>query len=143
MNLEQHVTDKMTFLRALRRPSPRYTRFSCPNRGYANKASQNNAQQTSESEFHRSNRFTPRFIKFSVSAPLSSCPANTLLTGLNYLKGQPPVVALPDEEYPPWLWTLLQPVVDTDSGPGSLAEKRKMKAERTANIKYANFLKTQ
>ena len=134
----------MTFLLALRRLSPRYTQASCLNRGYANKASQKNDQLMSESEFHRSNdRFTPGFIQFSVSAPLSSCPANTLLSGLNYLKGQPPVVALPDEEYPPWLWTLLQPAVDTDSGPGSLAEKRKMKAERTANIKYANFLKTQ
>lgn len=75
--------------------------------------------------------------------PLSSCPANTHLPGLNYLKGQPPVIALPDEEYPPWLWTLLKPKEDTDEGPGSLAEKRKMKAERKANIKYSNFLKTQ
>jgi large subunit ribosomal protein L54 len=53
------------------------------------------------------------------------------------------VIALPDEEYPPWLWTLLKPKEDTDEGPGSLAEKRKMKAERKANIKYSNFLKTQ
>lgn len=52
-------------------------------------------------------------------------------------------MALPDEEYPSWLWTLLQPKVDVDEGPGSVAEKRKMRAERRANIKYANFLKTQ
>lgn len=76
-------------------------------------------------------------------ATQSSCPANTVLPGLNYLKGQPPVMALPDEEYPSWLWTLLQPKIDTDGGPGSIAEKRRMRAERKANIKYANFMKTQ
>jgi len=53
------------------------------------------------------------------------------------------VIALPDEEYPPWLWTLLHPKVNVDEGPGSVAERRRMKAERKANIKYANFLKTQ
>jgi large subunit ribosomal protein L54 len=53
------------------------------------------------------------------------------------------VLALPDEEYPPWLWKLLQPKVNVDQGPGSLAEKRRMKQERTANIKYSNLLKTQ
>jgi large subunit ribosomal protein L54 len=74
---------------------------------------------------------------------MSSCPANTLLIGLDYLKGKPPLIALPDEEYPPWLWTLLQPKVNVDEGPGSVAEQRRMKAERKANIKYANFLKTQ
>lgn len=53
------------------------------------------------------------------------------------------MLALADEEYPSWLWTLLQLKVATDEGPGSLAEKRKMKLERRSNIKYANLLKSQ
>ncbi|SJL12236.1 uncharacterized protein ARMOST_15659 [Armillaria ostoyae] len=57
------------------------------------------------------------------AAPKSSCPADTVLTGLNYLKGQEPVLAKPDEEYPDWLWTLLEPRVIPDDGPGGRAER--------------------
>jgi large subunit ribosomal protein L54 len=39
---------------------------------------------------------------------LSSCPAGTTLQGLNYFKGKTDPVALPDEEYPAWLWTCLE-----------------------------------
>ena len=37
----------------------------------------------------------------------SSCPAGTVLNGLNYFKGKTDPVALPDEEYPEWLWDAL------------------------------------
>ncbi|KAM0332247.1 hypothetical protein ACHAQA_002523 [Verticillium albo-atrum] len=37
----------------------------------------------------------------------SSCPAGTVLTGLNYFKGKTDPVARPDEEYPEWLWDCL------------------------------------
>jgi hypothetical protein len=40
---------------------------------------------------------------------LSSVPAGTPLKGLNFLKNGSDPVALPDEEYPSWLWTLLTP----------------------------------
>jgi large subunit ribosomal protein L54 len=40
--------------------------------------------------------------------PLSSCPAGTLLNGLNYIKGKNDPVALSDEEYPAWLWGCLE-----------------------------------
>ncbi|KAM7223475.1 Mitochondrial ribosomal protein L37 domain containing protein [Rhypophila decipiens] len=40
--------------------------------------------------------------------PVSSCPAGTVLTGLNYFKGKTDPVALPDEEYPEWLWKCLE-----------------------------------
>ncbi|KAM7209337.1 Mitochondrial ribosomal protein L37 domain containing protein [Naviculisporaceae sp. PSN 640] len=40
--------------------------------------------------------------------PVSSCPAGTVLTGLNYFKGKTDPVALPDEEYPEWLWRCLE-----------------------------------
>jgi len=118
-----HVV-KMTFLRGLIGHLPRYTYSLRPSREYASKAAIKEVQPASETA-------------------ISSCPANTLLPGLNYLKAKPVVLALPDEEYPPWLWKLLQPKVDVDAGTGSLAEKRRMKQERRANIKYSNLLKTQ
>ncbi|KAL2122742.1 hypothetical protein VTJ04DRAFT_3197 [Mycothermus thermophilus] len=46
--------------------------------------------------------------------PLSSCPAGTVLTGLNYFKGKSDPVALPDEEYPEWLWRCLEVQKKTD-----------------------------
>ncbi|PHH52652.1 hypothetical protein CFIMG_001989RA [Ceratocystis fimbriata CBS 114723] len=38
----------------------------------------------------------------------SSCPAGTVLKGLNFLNGQQDPVALPDEAYPTWLWKCLE-----------------------------------
>ncbi|KAF7300694.1 DUF155 domain-containing protein [Mycena chlorophos] len=54
---------------------------------------------------------------------LSVCEPETVIKGVNYLKGQGPVLARPDEEYPEWLWTLLQPRVWPDDGPGGRAER--------------------
>ncbi|OHF01299.1 hypothetical protein CORC01_03332 [Colletotrichum orchidophilum] len=42
------------------------------------------------------------------AAPISSCPPGTVLNGLNYLKNKTDPIALPDEEYPDWLWTILE-----------------------------------
>jgi large subunit ribosomal protein L54 len=78
-----------------------------------------------------------------IATPVSSCSPNTVLAGLNYLKGQPPVLALPDEEYPSWLWTILKPRVLPDDGPGGLAEKIKKRRENRQRIKDQNFMKTQ
>lgn len=39
----------------------------------------------------------------------SSVRAGTPLKGLNFLKNGQDPVALADEEYPPWLWTILAP----------------------------------
>lgn len=41
------------------------------------------------------------------AAPRSSCPPGTVLNGLNYFKGKTDPVALPDNEYPEWLWSCL------------------------------------
>jgi large subunit ribosomal protein L54 len=60
-------------------------------------------------------------------------PANTVLTGLNYLKN-------PDEEYPEWLWGITKPV---DDGPGGKAERRRMRQENRESIKDQNFMRTQ
>ncbi|CAO1617538.1 unnamed protein product [Parajaminaea phylloscopi] len=48
--------------------------------------------------------------------PPSSCPAGTPMSGLSILKDGPELVAKPDEEYPPWLWTLINdPAMKTTS----------------------------
>ena len=39
--------------------------------------------------------------------PLSSFPAGTPLKGLNFLKGREDPLALPEEDYPEWLWKIL------------------------------------
>jgi large subunit ribosomal protein L54 len=73
----------------------------------------------------------------------SSCAPNTVLVGINYLKDQPPVLALPDEEYPPWLWKLLDKSELPDDGPGGKAEKRRLRKENRQRIRDQNFMKTQ
>jgi len=73
----------------------------------------------------------------------SSCPPGTSLTGLDYLKGQTPVVALPDEDYPPWLWKLLEPRNLVDDGPGGKAEKVRLRKQNRQRIRDQNLLKTQ
>lgn len=52
----------------------------------------------------------------------STCPPGTVLNGLNYFKGKTDPVALPDAEYPEWLWSCLNVLKkaggDEDSGLG-------------------------
>jgi len=67
----------------------------------------------------------------------------TVLAGVNYLKNQPPVLALPDDEYPPWLWKLLEPKELPDDGPGGIAEKVRLRRENRSQIRDQNFMKTQ
>lgn len=74
---------------------------------------------------------------------LSSCPVNTVLTGMNYLKDQPPVLAMRDSEYPSWLWELLKPKVYPDDGPGGKGEKVRLRKINRQRIREQNFLKTQ
>lgn len=59
----------------------------------------------------------------AVAAPThepSSCVAGTPLTGLNYIKGKPDIVALEDHEYPDWLWTLLDDSTKKSSDTGGV-----------------------
>lgn len=72
--------------------------------------------------------------------PASSCVADTVLVGINYLKGQPPVLALKDEEYPAWLWTITQAKPIPDDGPGGKGEKMRMRQENKKRIKEHNFM---
>ncbi|KAK5189596.1 hypothetical protein LTR92_010498 [Exophiala xenobiotica] len=41
------------------------------------------------------------------SRPKSSVPGGAVLHGLGYTKAQPKITAMEDDEYPDWLWTLL------------------------------------
>lgn len=79
----------------------------------------------------------------TAAIPVSSCPAGTVLKGVNYLKGQPEVLALPDEEYPEWLWTILEPKVYEDDGPGGKLERVQRRTENRQRIKDRNFMQTQ
>jgi len=38
---------------------------------------------------------------------VGSIPGGSPLHGVSYLKNRPTVLAKEDDEYPPWLWTLL------------------------------------
>ncbi|KAJ6590615.1 mitochondrial ribosomal protein L37-domain-containing protein [Mycena vulgaris] len=73
----------------------------------------------------------------------SSCAPDTVIVGANYLKGQPPVLALPDEEYPQWLWRVLEPRQWPDDGPGGRGERAARRAANKLRIRDANFMKTQ
>ncbi|KAG5642922.1 hypothetical protein DXG03_001873 [Asterophora parasitica] len=79
----------------------------------------------------------------AAARPTSSCAADTVITGVNYLKGQPPVLARADEEYPEWLWTILQPKVWPEDGPGGKAERVRRRLENKQRIKDRNFMSTQ
>ena len=73
----------------------------------------------------------------------SSCPENMVMQGLNYLKGQPEVVAQADDAYPSWLWTILDKTELPDDGPGGLAEKKRLRKANRLRIREQNFMKTQ
>ncbi|KIK56175.1 hypothetical protein GYMLUDRAFT_827251 [Collybiopsis luxurians FD-317 M1] len=92
-----------------------------------------------------SNSPTPTQKSKSKAAPVitSSCAPDTIMAGLNYLKNQPPVLALPDEEYPPWLWTILQPKELEDDGPGGRKERMERRKANKERIKERNFMSTQ
>ncbi|CCM00491.1 uncharacterized protein FIBRA_02525 [Fibroporia radiculosa] len=73
----------------------------------------------------------------------SSCPENTVLGGIAYLKSQSPVLAQADDAYPDWLWTLLEPKKLPEDGPGGKAEKYKLRRANRQRIRDQNFMKTQ
>ena len=75
--------------------------------------------------------------------PRSSCPADTILTGVNYLKGQLPTVAQPDEAYPEWLWSTLKAKELEDDGPGGQKERAERRKANRQAIRDRNFMQTQ
>ncbi|KAG5652130.1 hypothetical protein H0H81_006206 [Sphagnurus paluster] len=115
--------------RALQRPQ---FRSLCRTRGFAaSRLSHSNATEKSKK------------LPAAATLPQSSCAKDTVITGVNYLKGQPPVLARADEEYPEWLWTILQPKVWPEDGPGGKAERVRRRQENKQRIKDRNFMSTQ
>lgn len=73
---------------------------------------------------------------------VSIAPAGTKMKGLNILKGQDTVVALADEEYPAWLWQVLDKEAQKkklEADPMKAAQKARRNANRK-KIKEHNFL---
>ena len=58
----------------------------------------------------------------------------TPIPGLNFLKGVDPVVALPREEYPEWVNSLVQPKI-------TLAKLRRMPIEEASDDDKMRYLK--
>jgi large subunit ribosomal protein L54 len=55
--------------------------------------------------------------------PVSSAPAGTQLKGINYLKNAEDPVALPEEEYPEWLWRCLDAKKDDNAGAAAAGDE--------------------
>ncbi|KAH9833070.1 mitochondrial/chloroplast ribosomal protein L54/L37 [Rhodofomes roseus] len=142
----------MSFLRPLRRtpalqawlPARRcYTTPSSPAQASSSEPDATAAQksETQSRRFAASTRSS--LLTVTSVAAKSSCPEGTVLTGLNYLKGQGEVVAQPDSAYPDWLWELVGPKRVTDDGPGGKEEKIALRKENRARIREQNFMKSQ
>ncbi|KAJ2004970.1 hypothetical protein GGI04_001779 [Coemansia thaxteri] len=70
--------------------------------------------------------------------PKSIAAHGTVLKGLNiYKEGKDPV-ALKDEDYPEWLWTLLDEVPEA-----AKSEREQQRLQRSRAIKEANFMKSK
>ncbi|CCH61675.1 hypothetical protein TBLA_0F01320 [Henningerozyma blattae CBS 6284] len=72
----------------------------------------------------------------------SSCPAGTELRLNVYKDGKDPV-ALEDEKYPPWLWSILTPSNNKNPSPmEAIAQRKKvLRKNNRDRIKQNNFLK--
>ncbi|KAI0723784.1 mitochondrial ribosomal protein L37-domain-containing protein [Cerioporus squamosus] len=129
----------MSFVQALRRQA-RLNAFWAPRRCLASQSAPAAAPATQDSSASSSPKPKPAD---SGARPLSSCPENMVLQGVAYLKGQQEVVAMADDQYPSWLWTLLKPKELPDDGPGGKAEKVRLRKANRQRIRDQNFMKTQ
>jgi large subunit ribosomal protein L54 len=71
--------------------------------------------------------------------PVSSVPEGTVFKGLNYMREGKDPVAMADDAYPDWLWTLLTPRPPVSEMEG----KKKLRRINRENIKANNFLKSR
>ncbi|KAL3455262.1 mitochondrial ribosomal protein L37-domain-containing protein [Aspergillus heterothallicus] len=73
----------------------------------------------------------------------SSVEAGRTLLGLNYFKNKPDVLAMEDEEYPEWLWTLLDnPNKEAKKGgvdPSTLNKKQRKRYEKKMAARAATL----
>ncbi|KEZ44215.1 hypothetical protein SAPIO_CDS3149 [Scedosporium apiospermum] len=76
--------------------------------------------------------------------PKSSCAAGTVLTGLNYFKNKQDPVALPDDQYPEWLWRCLEyPEKVNAAEDGAADEFSKSKKQRRLAAKKQRQLEAR
>ncbi|KAJ9085293.1 hypothetical protein DSO57_1015497 [Entomophthora muscae] len=78
-----------------------------------------------------------RFQEEAAPRPTSSVPHGQVLKGINYLKTQTDPIAKADEEYPEWLWTLLEP----KEAPTDILSRAYQRKKNKDSIKAKNFLK--
>jgi large subunit ribosomal protein L54 len=70
---------------------------------------------------------------------VSTIPAGTPIKGLAYIKGDSDPIAKADEEYPSWLWTLLEPNMGAGHTDTPLrAVRRELNRENRNNIRYVS-----
>ncbi|KAF6837561.1 54S ribosomal protein L37, mitochondrial [Colletotrichum plurivorum] len=84
-------------------------------------------------------------VKAASTTPVSSCPAGTVLNGLNYFKGKTDPVALADDQYPDWLWTCLETKKEVSESMEDLSAEMfsKSKKQRKAAAKRAKALEAK
>ncbi|KWU44528.1 hypothetical protein RHOSPDRAFT_33856 [Rhodotorula sp. JG-1b] len=80
------------------------------------------------------------------AVPESSCPPGTVLKNLNFVKDAADPVALEDDKYPAWVWTLAEPArkapkEGADEAANLRNQRKALKAERKVSMKAANALK--
>ncbi|KAI7826456.1 mitochondrial ribosomal protein L37-domain-containing protein [Kickxella alabastrina] len=111
------------------------TQRKCISRGFAFTAIQRTAEAAATTTSSTASEVTQQVKQKTVT---SSAAQGTVLKGLNiYKEGKDPV-ALKDEEYPGWLWTLLDVV------PEEVKEERvRQRLQRSREIKEANFMKSK
>ncbi|EFP92880.1 uncharacterized protein PGTG_18798 [Puccinia graminis f. sp. tritici CRL 75-36-700-3] len=78
------------------------------------------------------------------TVPVSTIPAGSPIKGLAYIKGESDPIAKADDEYPSWLWTLLEPNMGVGHSDTPLrAIRRELNRENRNNIRKSNFLKAK
>jgi large subunit ribosomal protein L54 len=75
-----------------------------------------------------------------IPAITSVAPAGTKLKGLNVFKNKEDLVALPEDEYPEWLWKVLDSKNENEQDAEAMAKAKRRQANRNT-IKNDNFLR--
>ncbi|KAL1924006.1 mitochondrial 54S ribosomal protein mL54 [Calcarisporiella thermophila] len=109
------------------------------------------------SRFPHRVRVSPLFVRYTQSTanpsspdlhaseklrPVSSCPQGTVLKGLNYHKEGSDPIAKADEEYPSWLWELLDEEKTKARSNDPTTRQFQRKTNREA-IRSSNFMKNK
>lgn len=114
-------------------------------RTFASSSSVNSKPSSPQQQQHASTSKGKSGGASETSASISSCPEGTTLSSLNIFKDRADPVALPDDQYPTWLWTILEEgkksatgaILESTEGmtkgEARAAEKRNLRAIRAAH----------